>query len=52
MNGSVIVFDLKQAHCDLSDWLLLNDKGPICQLYHGENKLHFNEMMIMMFALY
>jgi len=35
----------------VSDLLLLNAKWAIFQLYHGENKLHFDEMM-MIFALY
>ena len=35
----------------LSEWLLLNANSAIFQLYHGENKLIFNEMM-MRFALY
>ena len=35
----------------VSEWLLLNANSAIFQLYHGENKLIFNEM-IMRFALY
>ena len=31
----------------LSEWLLFNANGAIFQLYHGENKLHFDEMMMM-----
>jgi len=31
--------------------LLLNDNSAIFQLYHGENKLTFNEMM-MRYALH
>ena len=34
-----------------SEWLVFNAKWAICQQYHGENTLYFNEM-IMMFALY
>jgi hypothetical protein len=30
----------------MSEWLLFNTNSVICQLYHGENKLIFNEMMI------
>jgi hypothetical protein len=30
---------------------LINGKWAILQLYHGANKLHFNEMMLML-ALY
>jgi len=29
----------------VSEWLLLNTTSAILQLYHGENKLIFNEMM-------
>ena len=29
---------------DMSEWLLLNANSAIFQLYHGENKLIFNEM--------
>jgi len=35
----------------VSEWFLLNTNSAIFQLYHGENKLIFNEMM-MMFALF
>jgi hypothetical protein len=35
----------------LSEWLLFNANSAIFQLYHGENKLIFNELM-MMSALY
>ena len=35
----------------LSEWLLLIANSAICQLYHGENYLIFNEMM-MRSALY
>ena len=30
----------------LSEWLLFNTNSAISQLYHGENKLIFNKMMI------
>ena len=30
----------------VSKWLLLNANSAIFQLYHGENKLNFNEMMM------
>ena len=30
----------------LSEWLLFNANSGIFQLYHGENKLIFNEMMM------
>ena len=29
----------------MSEWLLFNAISAIFQLYHGENKLSFNEMM-------
>ena len=32
----------------LSKWLLFNGKWAISLLYHGKNKLHFSEMMMMM----
>jgi hypothetical protein len=35
----------------VSEWLLFNANSVILQLYHGDNKLIFNEMM-MGFALY
>jgi hypothetical protein len=30
----------------VSEWLLFNANSAIFQLYHGENKLFFNDMMI------
>ena len=30
----------------VGEWFLLNVNSAICQLYHGENKLIFNEMMM------
>jgi len=32
--------------CIVSEWLLFNANSAIFQLYHGENKLQFNEMMM------
>jgi hypothetical protein len=32
----------------MSEWLLFNAKSAIFQLYHGENNLIVNAMMIMM----
>jgi len=32
--------------------LLFNANSAIFQLFHGKNKLIFNEMMMMRFALY
>ena len=31
----------------VSEWLLFNANSVIFQLYHGENNLIFNEMMMM-----
>ena len=31
----------------ISECLLFNTKWKKIQLYHGENKLHFNEMMML-----
>jgi hypothetical protein len=31
----------------LIEWLLFKANSAICQLYNGENKLIFNEMMMM-----
>ena len=36
----------KMVDGSLSEWLLFNANSAICQLYRGENKLIFNEMMI------
>jgi len=37
----------------VSEWLLLKTKWAFFQPYHGENKLHFDAMMmLMMTALY
>jgi hypothetical protein len=30
---------------EVSEWLLFNANSAIFQLYHGENKLIYNEMM-------
>jgi hypothetical protein len=30
----------------VTEWLLFNANSTIIQLYHGENKLMFNEMMM------
>ena len=37
----------KTMSCVMSEWLLFNTNWAIFQLYHGENKLIFNEMMNM-----
>jgi len=36
----------------LRKWLLFSNKWTIFQLYHSENKLHFDKMMITIVALY
>jgi len=36
----------KTTRHDMSEWLLFNANSAIFQLYHGENKLIFNEMMM------
>jgi len=36
----------------VSEWLLFNANSAIFQLYHDENKLIFNEMMMMRSTLY
>ena len=43
--------DLLQNIVEVSEWLLFNANSAIFQLYHGENKMIFNEMM-MRSALY
>ena len=35
----------------MSEWLLFNTKWGIFQLYHGENKLHIDEMMMSGFVI-
>jgi len=32
--------------------IVVNANSAILQLYHGENKLYFNEMMMMLSSLY
>ena len=49
MSGSDIL--LTPTSIKRSEWLLFNANSAIFQLYHGVNKLIFNEM-IMLFALY
>ena len=43
--------DLLQNIVEVSEWLLFSANSAILQLYHGENKVIFNEMM-MRSALY
>jgi len=42
------LFFLEWEHlaCEMSEWLLFNANSAILQLYHGKNKLIFNEMMM------
>ena len=40
------LFTLGSLFYTVSEWLLLNVNSAIFQLYNGENKLIFNEMMI------
>ena len=44
-------YDARIPDQGVSEWLLLSANSEIFQQYHGENKLIFNEMMIMS-ALY
>ena len=37
---------MKERSDIVSEWLLFNAKSAIFQLYHGENKLIFNEIMM------
>ena len=46
-----IVYDITYWSEWVSEWFLFNANSAIFQLYHGENKLIFNEM-IMMSTLY
>ena len=46
---AMIMFFYHDLFClilDKTEWLLFNAKGAIFQLYHGENKLLFKEMMM------
>jgi hypothetical protein len=47
--NTVLVF--KNINIWVSEWLLFNANSAIVHLYHGENRLIFNEMM-MRSALY
>jgi hypothetical protein len=38
--------DKRYCYNRVSEWLLFNANSAIFQLYHGENKLIFNEMMM------
>ena len=47
----VSYFRKQEGQDGFSEWLLLKANSAFLQLYHGENKLIFNEMM-MMFGLF
>jgi len=49
-NNNLILVERNQIN-GASEWLLFNTNPAICQLYHGEDKLIFSEMM-MRSALY
>ena len=54
VNALIILFNFLNAYGDLilnNEWLLFNSNSAIFQLYHGENKLIFNEIL-MRSALY
>ena len=34
-----------------SEWLLFNAKSAIFQLYHGENNVHFDEMISALYKI-
>jgi hypothetical protein len=62
MTLTLIVLDLliSKLHCcseffllsfPVNEWVLFSANSAIFQLYHAENKLNFNEMM-MRFSLY
>ena len=39
-------YDARIPEQGVSEWFLLSARSAIFQLYHGEKKLIFNEMMI------
>ena len=43
---SVVLWYAMYSLCSSSEWLLFNANSAILQLYHGENKLILNEMMM------
>jgi hypothetical protein len=46
-NGTkIIITHWNPSKYKVSEWLLFNANSAIFQLYHGENKLFFNEMMM------
>jgi hypothetical protein len=48
----VAIYERGNLTIRVSEWLLLNANPAMFQLYHGENNLNFNEMMMMRVALY
>jgi hypothetical protein len=44
--SSLKYFNMVQILVRMSVWLLVNANLAMFQLYHGENKLIFNEMMV------
>jgi hypothetical protein len=36
-------YALDIVHIILSEWLSLSHKSAICQVYHGDNKLHLDD---------
>ena len=49
--GEWLLFNATDLY-KVSEWLLFNAKWVIVQIYNGENKLHFDEMIMMISALY
>jgi len=52
VNNAGIAYKVGFVRVQVSEWLLFNTNLAIFQLYHGENKLIFNEMMMMRSALF
>ena len=47
MGNVITVIQYLEVHqVRVSEWLLFNTNSAIFQLYHGENKLIVNEMMM------
>jgi hypothetical protein len=46
VNHMTSIYTLEWVSKSVSEWLLFNANSSIFQLYHGENKLSFNEMMM------
>ena len=52
VNNAGIAYKVGFVHVQVSEWLLFNTNLAIFQLYHGENKLIFNEMMMIRSTLF